>query len=367
MIKQLATIFIVLGLFNTTDVQSQSYYTRGNLETNLGPFSTINGQWIAISPSNNTLGTNYYQGLNFGFDANNYVSLVNGVGTNDLYFGRWEYAWKDWNKIWHSGNLNNSSIDFTAKILNVSKINLNAPGSSETIDAVTVDVQSFGTSVNAQRSSFFRVRDIGAGNWIPFIIKGDGNVGIGTATPSYKLDIDAGYGAKQIRWRASDGVYGYTYSDSGGIGITNGDPFSELIYLQTGNKSLNFYTNTIQRAIIDNAGNFGIGTTNPTSKLTVAGNINAREVKVTVDAGADFVFEKGYDLPSLTSLDTYIKENKHLPEIASADEMKKNGINLSEMNIRLLQKIEELTLYMIEMKKENEDMKKDILKLKQKN
>ena len=108
-------------------------------------------------------------------------------------------------------------------------------------------------------------------------------------------------------------------------------------------------------------GNVGIGTTNPTSKLTVAGNINSREVKVTVDAGADFVFENDYNLPSLDSVDKYIKENKHLPEIASADEMKKDGINLSEMNIKLLQKIEEMTLYMIEIKKENE-LQKNLLK-----
>jgi hypothetical protein len=113
-------------------------------------------------------------------------------------------------------------------------------------------------------------------------------------------------------------------------------------------------------------GNVGIGTTNATEKLTVAGNINSREVKVTVDAGADFVFENDYNLHSLDFLDKFIKENKHLPEIASAEAMRKDGINLSEMNIKLLQKIEELTLYMIEMKKENEEMKRDILKLKTK-
>jgi hypothetical protein len=107
-------------------------------------------------------------------------------------------------------------------------------------------------------------------------------------------------------------------------------------------------------------GNVGIGTTNPTSKLTVAGNIASREVKVTVDAGADFVFEKDYDLPSLDSVDKFIKENKHLPEIASATEMQKDGINLSEMNIKLLQKIEELTLYSIEQNKKIENLEKKI-------
>lgn len=104
-------------------------------------------------------------------------------------------------------------------------------------------------------------------------------------------------------------------------------------------------------------GNVGIGTTTPTSKLTVAGNINSREVKVNVDAGADFVFEKEYDLPSLASVDNYIKQNKHLPKIASAKEMQTNGINLSEMNIKLLQKIEEMTLYMIDFKKQIDSLK----------
>jgi hypothetical protein len=114
-------------------------------------------------------------------------------------------------------------------------------------------------------------------------------------------------------------------------------------------------------------GNVGIGTTNPTSKLTVKGEIHSREVKVTVDAGADFVFAEDYALPSLDAVDKYIKENKHLPEIASAAEMQTNGINLSEMNIKLLQKLEELTLYTIEQEKKNTIQSKEIEILKREN
>jgi hypothetical protein len=117
--------------------------------------------------------------------------------------------------------------------------------------------------------------------------------------------------------------------------------------------------NAAETYVTINNGNVGIGTINPTSKLTVAGNINSREVKVTVDAGADFVFEENYALPSLDSVHQYIKENKHLPEIASAAEMKKDGINLSEMNIKLLQKVEELTLYMIEQNKKIKNQQKE--------
>lgn len=123
-----------------------------------------------------------------------------------------------------------------------------------------------------------------------------------------------------------------------------------------------FTANTATLAIkaIQN-GNVGIGTANPTSKLTVAGDIASREVKVSVEAGADFVFENDYKLPSLNSVEKFIAENKHLPEIASAKEMQKEGINLSEMNIKLLQKIEELTLYMIEQEKKTEKLHQYIL------
>ena len=123
------------------------------------------------------------------------------------------------------------------------------------------------------------------------------------------------------------------------------------------NGNIVFGTYGAERMRIDRNGNVGIGTANPTSKLTVTGNINSREVNVTVDAGADFVFENNYNLPSLENVEKFIRENKHLPQIASAEEMKKDGINLSEMNIKLLQKIEEMTLYIIEMKKEIETLK----------
>ncbi|MDR2887352.1 MAG: hypothetical protein LBV26_05030 [Bacteroidales bacterium] len=114
-------------------------------------------------------------------------------------------------------------------------------------------------------------------------------------------------------------------------------------------------------------GNVGIGTTNPTSKLTVSGDIYAREIKVNPSAGADFVFATDYRLRPLNEVETFIKDNRHLPDIAPADDMVQNGVNMGEMQIQLLQKIEELTLYLIELKKENEAQQKEIETLKQKN
>ncbi|MCD4698325.1 MAG: hypothetical protein K8S16_19025 [Bacteroidales bacterium] len=112
--------------------------------------------------------------------------------------------------------------------------------------------------------------------------------------------------------------------------------------------------------LFDN-GNVGIGTPNienATAKLTVKGNILAKEVKVRIDAGgADFVFDDNYKLPGLDYIEDFINKNNHLPEIPSADEMSEKGINVGELQIKLLQKIEELTLYVIELKKENVEMK----------
>jgi hypothetical protein len=112
-------------------------------------------------------------------------------------------------------------------------------------------------------------------------------------------------------------------------------------------------------------GQVGIGTTNPDAMLTVAGDVHSREVRVTVNAGADFVFQDNYKLRTLNEVERFIKDNKHLPDIVSAEEMTENGLELGKMDIKLLQKIEEMTLYMIDFKKEMDNMKEENQKLKE--
>jgi hypothetical protein len=98
-------------------------------------------------------------------------------------------------------------------------------------------------------------------------------------------------------------------------------------------------------------GNVVIGTSSVDGyKLAVNGPIRAKEIKVET-GWSDFVFEEDYALPSLSELELFIKSNKHLPDIPSASEVEANGINVGEMNAKLLQKIEELTLYVIEQEK----------------
>ncbi|MFD2581609.1 hypothetical protein ACFSR6_03845 [Pedobacter vanadiisoli] len=102
---------------------------------------------------------------------------------------------------------------------------------------------------------------------------------------------------------------------------------------------------------ISGNGNVGIGTITPREKLSVNGNIRAREIKVEATNWPDYVFEEGYGVGTLEELESYIKANKHLPGMPGAKAVETNGIAVSEMLKLQQQKIEELTLYLIEQNK----------------
>nr|WP_121273835.1 hypothetical protein [Pedobacter schmidteae] len=132
------------------------------------------------------------------------------------------------------------------------------------------------------------------------------------------------------------------------------------------------YKNKFQGTVINsgnlhNYGDVGIGTANMLGyKLAVNGKIRAQEIKVEASPWPDYVFSKDYSLPTLQETEKHIKDKGYLPGIPSAEEVKTNGIDIGEMNAKLLQKIEELTLHLIEMKKENLQMRKEINAIKNK-
>ncbi|HEY0055203.1 MAG TPA: hypothetical protein VGB63_07600 [Pedobacter sp.] len=202
-----------------------------------------------------------------------------------------------------------------------------------------------------------------------------GNMGIGTTSPDALLTVGASSSSSNVvnkrlqlnsNWVATNGTRQMTALSFVATSGHNQDPFldtggetyknwhlasvSEVGYY--GVPRFSFIHRGSEYLTVKDDGNVGIGTTTPDSKLTVAGKIHSQEVKVTVNAGADFVFQHDYNLKPLAEVAEYISVNKHLPEIASANEMKKDGLELGEMNIKLLQKIEELTLYMIEKDKQ---------------
>jgi len=134
----------------------------------------------------------------------------------------------------------------------------------------------------------------------------------------------------------------------------------------TPEKELKFRTNGTALAMtIDENQNIGIGTiTIPTGyKLAVDGKIIVEEVKVEMSPWPDHVFAADYDLMPLSGVDAYIQANGHLPEVPSADEVAANGLSLGASQALLLKKIEELTLYMIEMQRENEALRERVEEL----
>jgi hypothetical protein len=125
-------------------------------------------------------------------------------------------------------------------------------------------------------------------------------------------------------------------------------------------------SNDYSKLTILSSGNVLIGKTtqqNSAYKLDVAGFVRANKVVVNT-TGADFVFEPAYKLSSLKEVELFIQKNRHLPGIPSAKEMQSDGLDVGEQQSKLLQKIEELTLYLIAQSKKIEDQQQEINQLK---
>jgi hypothetical protein len=127
-------------------------------------------------------------------------------------------------------------------------------------------------------------------------------------------------------------------------------------------------TTLVTDIYITEQGKVGIGTSNPGSfRLAVEGKIAARELRITLDnPWPDYVFTPQYQLRSLPGVEEFIKKHGHLPNMPSAKEVKENGIEVGNISAKLLEKIEELTLYMIDLKKENEKIKEELNSLRAK-
>jgi hypothetical protein len=197
---------------------------------------------------------------------------------------------------------------------------------------------------------------LGTNNAQHLIINEGGNVSVGTTNAAAKLNVN---------FFNPDGVI----PQNGLLLQTNGfyteDNAKNSYYLKTldqGNGAVDF--------IVKGNGTVGIGTDNIGSfKLAVNGSIGAHEIRVTwQDPFPDYVFDSKYKLRSLNSLENYINQNKHLPGVPSAVEVeKKGGIDLGQMNTKLLEKIEELTLYIIEINKKVEKLELENKELKKNN
>jgi len=242
--------------------------------------------------------------LAFGTDNNFYYrQSTNNAGN----------SWSSWYTIYHSGNLNRSDADFTAN-------NLNLNGSLHLGSRSYITIPS-------------------GYPYIPEDWKRGSSGGIILAGSQYPDGSGWAYGSRLIN---------HDYGN--GLALS----FDVLV-------GGNWYNDAfIISGRLGSIGNVGIGCTNPQNKLDVNGTIRAKEVKVTLDGWSDFVFAPTYKLKPLTEVEKYIKTNGHLENIPSAKEVKENGVIVGDMQAKLLEQVEQLTLYSIEQEKANSELKQKL-------
>ncbi len=235
------------------------------------------------------------------------------------------------------------------------------------------------------------------------IVANNGNVGIGTESPSKKLDVIGTIQSQKLLlkdpnetsdWNTlwQSGFYqSYNatnvpepnqwfwginmnhssnnpeYRYNGQIVIKNNSVHPKMYFRSTNKEGTGTWArlvHSVGNQYIEGA--LGIGTTNPDAKLTVKGNIHTQEVKVDLNGAVapDYVFLEDYDLKTINEVEAYIKDQGHLPNIPSAAEMEQNGIELKQMNLNLLEKIEELTLYTIAQEKRIKELESRDIKIK---
>lgn len=208
-----------------------------------------------------------------------------------------------------------------------------------------------------------------------YLATGGGKVGVGTSTPAYKLDVNG-----SVRVGDADGS-GLLFSEftsaltdvpgsTSGVHITGPVNAHIVMDIRGNNSTDGFYVRvpsvleagpTVDKTafVVKADGHVGIGTTDTHGyELAVAGGVLAEKVYLEQQANwPDYVFSSRYNLKSLEETEAYIEANHHLPEIPSAMEVEEMGYDLGQMNAKLLQKIEELTLHLIEQNKEMKALK----------
>ena len=182
----------------------------------------------------------------------------------------------------------------------------------------------------------------------------DGNVVVGDQNV-------APYGRFTVR--TANGNYGMVHTSNEGnvIGTFIGGSSAGLGTFT--NTNMRIFANGISAIFIGSGtNNVGIGIDFPTNKLEVNGTIRSKEIIVETINWPDYVFDKNYKLPLLSDVEKFILQNKHLSNISSAEEIEAKGLHVGDNQKRMMEKIEELTLYIIRQQKEIDALKKVMLK-----
>lgn len=373
------------GFFNTTGVQgtflgdSAGFYSNGRANTLIGYRTGLNtttgslNTFLGVQAGlNNTTGSsNFIAGTNAGFN--------NTTGSYNLFIGE------------NAGFTNTTGLSNIYMGVNAG----NGPGVNGT-NNVVIGFESGAGNLGGTSNTLLGFRtDIGAANLTnataiganakvtvsnALVLGNNANVGIGTTAPTTKLEVTSGVGGNSgvkltnltSASPASVNTTKFLTVDATGTivlgnlvsaaraGVT--DATTEVLWQRTGQ----FLQNADSDGVVigQSISKMPIG-----YKLFVEGGILTEKVKVAIKNTtdwSDYVFASGYKLKPLAEVEAYIKSHKHLPGIPSAEQVKQDGIDVGKMHAKLLEKIEELTLYNIELEKRNDKLQKQIHDMKQK-
>lgn len=186
-------------------------------------------------------------------------------------------------------------------------------------------------------------------------IKNDGKFGIGTSQPDQELHV-RGSQHTDVKIEAP-------LNYNAGILLSEGAALRWLLYNDADEDDRFRISNgTTDWVTVEQNGNVGIGVSDPGRKLEVAGTIRAEEI--IVETGwADHVFDEAYPLRSLKEVEHHIREQGRLPDMPTAEHVREQGIGVGDLQTKLLQKVEELTLYLIDQQKEIDQLKQKLAQL----
>ncbi|WP_228378887.1 hypothetical protein [Chryseobacterium hispalense] len=296
--------------FRKTNGNASQDWRRAVLETNGGLVEIAKwpstGKLIIYNNTGGASGSNQFElRTNLSANTDHYFmkNIISGTGTENTTF-----SLRHDGQMFVSGNIGIGTNAPTEKLDVLGNIRIGSTHSTEGINALSIRYQ------NGSLNNWGSLRSSSA-TFMSFGVKADNTVSNG--------------------WLSSDGSLN-----------------DKLAFAMSSNTGFSFLSANQQATAINSPVTMTeVMKITPSGNAALQGKFEAKEIKVTLTPTADFVFENDYNLPKLEDVEKHIKEKKHLPEIASAKEMEKEGVNVGEFQIKLLQKIEELTLYTIEQNK----------------
>ena len=375
---RLALSFISFVLGAAASAQTNTFPSSGNV----GIGTTSPGDKLQVIGNVGVINnTNFAAGSNM-------VKLASG-STPQLFYIRSTTTWADTWWDWTMGTDNKLRLGFSTVpqlTLQNGALGLGTDAPLNRLHIADGDVRVSRSSGSWGPNMFFDATGVGSGGttWgigsttaadlagagkLVFFHNGNmrvafdssGNVGIGTTSPNNRLVVSSGPSARtQVTLSDTNSASLMLRAGAQLPGVVASDVDLQF---RAGATWTDADAGGVTAVTIKSVtGNVGIGTTNPTQKLSVAGTIRAKEV--IVDTGwSDYVFDDSYRLVPLSEVESHIKANKHLPGIPSAAEVAEHGVSMGDMQSRLLAKVEELTLHLIELKKENDSLKTRVAKL----